>query len=228
MPRVHWLDAAVRTRIEPRRRIMPPSQIEYDLLDEPVRDFVGALNTTGVVETLLSCAGHPFETPAPCPSSIRRTHSAHVLVHVLDPEGWHCLVTALAGTLHSAPELSVRATFEHESWLWLIADPGLSPRARRTVLDRGLARFGEVTARLRFAAGDRPTPRPALGLPREPHRRPAATNSPVLIGRHRWRDLADRGCPTPSPTRTSARGSGGAASRGRSQAPARPPSPSRP
>jgi len=117
---------------------MRPSEISYELLEAPVRDLVRALNASGVAETLGSCGGHPFEVPTGAPSAIRRTHTAYVLLHVLDEEGWRDLALAVACTVQRVPRLSMSVTFDHEAQLWLTVEPHLAPIVRRGILDDGL------------------------------------------------------------------------------------------
>lgn len=139
MADVLWLEAAARRRIDPRVQVMHPAEIDYNLLEEPVRDFVRALNTTAVVETLGSCGGHPFEAASGAPSIERRAHSAYVLLHVLDESGWRDLALAIAGDMRSIPGLSMSVTFDHEAQLRLVVEPRLRPIVRRVLLDQSLA-----------------------------------------------------------------------------------------
>jgi hypothetical protein len=75
--------------------------VEGEALDPPIRPLVGALNRTGWVHTVFSCAGHPEEPDA----GPRGRRQAHVDVLVADPARWRAYV----GRVRGAAPAAVRA-----------------------------------------------------------------------------------------------------------------------
>lgn len=135
MGAIAWLEAAARKEIDPQRQIMRPAEIRYELLEEPVRALVAALNTTSAVETLGSCGGHPFEHPG----RHARGRTAFVLLHVLEESGWREVALAIASAVQLIDGAILTVTFDHEAQLRLEVDADLDAEERRSLLDVVLA-----------------------------------------------------------------------------------------
>jgi hypothetical protein len=131
---IAWLDDAVAKEIDLSRRIMRPGEIRYDLLDPQVRDLVRALNDSGVVETLWSCAGHPLDED----QTLSAACSATVLLHVLDKAGWRQAALAIAQHVRVLAGVAMTVTFEHEAQLRFTVPEWLAPAWRRMLLDAAL------------------------------------------------------------------------------------------
>jgi hypothetical protein len=84
-----------------RPGFVPWETLEDEALDAPIRPLVGALNCTGWVHTVFSCAGHPEEPDA----GPRGRRQAHVDVLVADPARWRAFV----GRVRGAAPAAVRA-----------------------------------------------------------------------------------------------------------------------
>jgi hypothetical protein len=95
---------------------------------------VWALNFSGVVETLCSCAGHPFTYPA----DIRSSRESYVLLHVLDQEGWRALAIEIAEAIRALPYVTLTLTFTHEAQMRLEVPAEFAPLVRRALLDASL------------------------------------------------------------------------------------------
>jgi hypothetical protein len=76
-------------------------------LDPQIRPLVGALNRTGWVRTVFSCAGHPDEPEA----AARGRRQAHVDVLIADPARWR----ALLRRVRTAAPAAVRASGSPEA-----------------------------------------------------------------------------------------------------------------
>jgi hypothetical protein len=134
MGEIAWLEGATNRDIDPHRRIMRPTEIRYELLEPQARGLVRALNDTGVVETLWSCAGHPLEDD-------RRLSSAYtdaVLLHVLDEACWRDAALAIAHAVRSLAGVTMAVSFDHEAQLRFAVPMWLEPVGRRTLLDATL------------------------------------------------------------------------------------------
>ena len=82
----------------------PWEQLDDEALDPPVRAWVHALNATGWVRTVFSCAGHPEEPDSPK----RGRRQAHVDVVTRDLARWHEYVRACRQRLRDEQALVVR------------------------------------------------------------------------------------------------------------------------
>jgi hypothetical protein len=134
MGEIAWLAAAANRDIEPHRRIMFPHDIRYDLLEPQVRGLVHALNETYSVETLWSCAGHPFD---------EREHrgsmcSAAVLLHIVDERSWREAALAIARAVRPLAGVTMLVSFDHEGQLRFSVPTWLEPARQRMLLDAAL------------------------------------------------------------------------------------------
>ena len=75
-------------------RTWPELAADPELLDEPIRPLIGALNATGWALTVFSCAGHPDE-PDSTPKGRRQ---AHVDLVVNDLGHWQSFVKSIPRT----------------------------------------------------------------------------------------------------------------------------------